>query len=53
MPKKDLEDMLGWFFRKTLLLWLFPYILWFFGKKIYRVLHDWLTEPERGSGQGT
>ena len=46
MPKGDFEVSLEWILKRTLFLWLFPYIFWFFGKKIYRVVHDWLTEPE-------
>lgn len=48
--KKDLEDYLNLFLRKTLFLWLFPYIVWFFGKKVYRAVHDWLTEAKQMSG---
>lgn len=33
------------FLRKTLWLWLFPYIFWFFGRRIVQSLYEWLTEP--------
>lgn len=33
------------FLKKTLWLWLFPYIFWFFGRRIFISLYDWLTEP--------
>lgn len=33
------------FLRKTLWLWLFPYIFWFFGRRMVLSLYEWLTEP--------
>lgn len=32
-------------FRKTLLLWLYPYIFWYFGRVVYVFISDWVTEP--------
>ncbi|TSC72713.1 MAG: hypothetical protein G01um101438_430 [Parcubacteria group bacterium Gr01-1014_38] len=40
------EKIVGAFLKKTLWLWLFPYIFWFFGRRMYRFLYDWVTEPE-------
>lgn len=31
--------------KKTLWLWLFPYIFWFFGRRMTRSLYEWVTEP--------
>ncbi|MDP3685329.1 MAG: hypothetical protein Q8R32_00690 [bacterium] len=42
----DLEgSVLEPFLRKTLWLWLFPYIVWFFGRRIVLFLYEWLTKP--------
>lgn len=49
MPDTDFN--VEWVFKKTLFLWLFPYILWFFGKKIYAFVYEWVTEPE-SAGNG-
>lgn len=45
MATKDLEDHLYWFFSKTLLLWLFPYIVWYLGRQVYTFVYAWVTEP--------
>lgn len=47
MPRLDLDEIVYVIFRKTLFFWLFPYILWFFAKKITRAVSHWLTEPPR------
>lgn len=34
-------------FKRTLFLWLFPYIFWLVGKKVYGAVLAWVTEPTR------
>lgn len=46
MATKDLEDYLHWFLNKTLLLWLVPYIFWYFGREVYTFVYAWVTEPD-------
>lgn len=41
----DVDDGIAWVFKWTLPLWLFPYIFWFFGKKIAAGVYNWVTEP--------
>lgn len=43
--KKDIDDYLYFIFQKTLLLWLFPYIFWYFGREVYTFVYNWVTEP--------
>ncbi|TSC63875.1 MAG: hypothetical protein G01um1014106_346 [Parcubacteria group bacterium Gr01-1014_106] len=33
------------FLKRTLWLWLFPYIFWFLGRRLVVSVYDWLTEP--------
>lgn len=41
----DVEDQLLWFLKWTLVFWLFPYIFWFFGRRLYEFVYEWVTEP--------
>lgn len=41
----DPDGRVEWFFRKTLFLWLFPYIIWYLGREAYTFALDWVTEP--------
>lgn len=41
----DLDDILEPVLRWTLVLWLVPYILWFFGKLMLALAWSWVTEP--------
>lgn len=45
----DGDRQLEWLFRSTLWLWLFPYIFWFFAKRMVASIIDWVTEPEEGA----
>ena len=44
---KGVERILKW----TLVFWLPPYILWFFGKRIFARVSDWVTEPVQPTEQ--
>jgi hypothetical protein len=42
----DLDDLLEPFLKWTLVLWLTPYILWFFTRLVFQTAWNWVTEPE-------
>jgi len=41
----DAEDKLYKFFRYTLFVWLMPYIVWYFARRIVLWVYAWVTEP--------
>lgn len=41
----DFELKIEKFLRWTLWFWLYPYIIWFFARRWYRRLADWVTSP--------
>lgn len=41
----DIDDILEPVLRWTLVLWLVPYILWFFSKLMLSLAWNWVTEP--------
>lgn len=45
MAQKDTDELALIVLRRTLYLWIFPYIFWYFGKRIYRAVVNWVTEP--------
>ena len=42
---RDFELKIERFLRMTLWLWLYPYIIWFFARRWYRRIADWVTSP--------
>lgn len=42
-----MDEVFFWVFKRTLFLWLFPYIFWFLGKKVYASVSAWVMEPSR------
>lgn len=42
----DFEDLLEATLKWTLLLWIFPYIFWYFGRLLMTSAWEWVTEPE-------
>lgn len=46
MSSKDFELKLERVLKITLFLWLYPYIIWFFARRIWKRVREWITEPE-------
>lgn len=42
---RDFELKIERFLRLTLWLWLYPYIIWFFARRWYRRIAEWVTAP--------
>lgn len=42
----DGDGRVEWVLKKTLFLWLFPYVVWYLGKEATVWVTDWVTEPD-------
>lgn len=45
----DIDDILEPILRWTVWLWLFPYILFYFSRRMAHVIWHWVTEPDNSS----